>query len=125
MSGISVVIPAIGHQSDLDDTLVSVLEIQRANWQVIVPCDSDYEDPYGLENEVQFLRVDDSRDFSGWPTLASAAIEHSTCPLTCVLMPGVQLNADFAQESRDLFDQDHDIAAIAPRLDGIQAESVV
>ncbi|WP_254513155.1 glycosyltransferase family 2 protein [Anatilimnocola floriformis] len=63
MPRLSIVIPCLGAATDFDDTLVSVLQNRPDDCEVLVVHVQPYDDPYGLQNEVRFVRV------NGRPTL--------------------------------------------------------
>lgn len=55
MTRLSIIIPAVGRQQQLDDTLLSVLENRPAGCEVLVIHSPAYRDPYGLADEVRFV----------------------------------------------------------------------
>ena len=57
MLRLSIVIPVLGDQKPLDDTLVSILENRPANCELVVVHNTPYNDPYGLSGEVQFVQA--------------------------------------------------------------------
>ncbi|MFO0913916.1 MAG: hypothetical protein U0795_13240 [Pirellulales bacterium] len=55
MARLTIVIPAVGDQASLDDTLLSVLENRPADCQVLIAHPVEYQDPYELSDEVDFV----------------------------------------------------------------------
>ena len=109
---LSIVIPCLGAPTDFDDTLVSVLQNRPADCEVLVVHVQPYDDPYGLRDEVQFVRV------TGRPSLVqlmneglAAASGEVVHVLGCRLI-AVEGWADAAVERFD----DPKVAALAPLI---------
>ena len=54
---LSIVIPTPSDTTALEETLVSVLENRPADAEVIVALGCDYDDPWGISEEVRFVRA--------------------------------------------------------------------
>lgn len=110
MPRLSIVIPALGAWEQLETTLVSVLGNRPADTEVVVALHEGYEDPYGLEGEVRFVRLR-----SGATTLDAwnAGIAACRAPLVHLLACGATVGEGWCDAAVGHFD-DARVAAVAP-----------
>jgi hypothetical protein len=109
---LSIIVPADGHQEDLDNTLLSVLENRPAQCQVIVPHPSTYRDPYDLGDEVSFV----STDTNELATLINAAIQLSDGEIIHILLGRSLAQAGWTDAAMRQFRDEPETAAIAPAI---------
>ena len=88
---LSFVIPAVGDQSQLDATLVSILENRSASHEILLVASADYHDPYQLDGEVRIVRH--SRPAQKWPALANLGLSAASSHFLAVVHPGVEINS--------------------------------
>ena len=96
---LSLIVPAVGQQGSLEETLVSLLTHRPQSCEVVVVCGASYVDQYGLGDEVRFLRVDDR--LAKWSSLANAGLSASHGAYTNLVLPGVEVLADWDQAAID------------------------
>lgn len=109
---LSIVIPCLGGAAEFDDTLVSVLQNRPARCEVLVVHTQPYDDPYGLQDEVQFIRV------SGRPTLvqlANTGLEAARGDVVHLLGCRLTTNEGWAEAALEHF-QDSGVAAVSPLI---------
>jgi hypothetical protein len=109
---LSIVIPVLGDQKLLDDTLVSVLENRPANCELLVVHNEPYSDPYELAGEVQFIEAPRGAGLAECLNLGLAA---SRAPVIHLLSCGVEVCAGWAGAAIRHF-RDPEIAAVTPLL---------
>jgi hypothetical protein len=109
---LSIVIPLVGDQRLLDDTLVSVLENRPDDCEVIVVHNGTYDDPYDLADEVRFLQ---SPRGAGFADCVNLGLSASRAPIVNVLACGVEASPGWADAALPHF-CDAQIAAVAPML---------
>jgi GT2 family glycosyltransferase len=107
---LSIVIPVLGDQKLLDDTLVSVLENRPANCEILVVHNEPYNDPYELAGEVQFIEAPRRAGFAECVNIGLAA---SRAPVVHVLACGVEVRNGWANAAIRHF-HDPEVAAVAP-----------
>jgi hypothetical protein len=111
MPRLSVVIPCLSG-AEFEDTLVSVLQHRPARCQIIVASAEEYNDPYDLGGEVDFVSCPQAAQQT---ELINAALEIARAPIVNLLSCRVEVTegwersaiADFADPQR---------AAVAPAL---------
>lgn len=111
MPRLSIVIPCLGNAAEFDDTLVSVLQNRPARCEVLVVHAQPYDDPYGLGEEVRFLRV------GGKPSLVqlvNAGLEAARSEVVHVL--GCRLIAPEGWADAALEHFESDVAAVSPLI---------
>ena len=57
MQRLSIIVPLMGDLKRFEDTLVSVLENQPEQSEVVVVLNGPYDDPYDLRSEVKFVEA--------------------------------------------------------------------
>ncbi len=85
MFKLSIIVPAVGPQEDLDNTLLSVLENRPASCELLVPHSDSYRDPYDLSDEVTFVPCQSNELAS----LINAGVEASQGEVVHILLSGV------------------------------------
>ena len=122
----AIIVPAIGDQQVVDETLISVLENRPNGTRVLVPCDVDYEDQYDLADEVDFLRCDLSRELGSsmwtkrpviaWTSLANEALYSAQHSYVGLILPGASMLPGSMDAITEVFESRPDIASIVPML---------
>ena len=107
---LSIIIPATGSQELLDETLVSVLENQPDDCEVLLVHSGEYSDPYDLGDEVRFVQGDADDRLQLWNT----GIEHCRGSVVHLLRPGVTVAAGWCDSALQLFEADRNIGAVSP-----------
>lgn len=110
MHRFSLIVPILGDDRSLDDTLASVLRYRPDSSQIIVVHDGTYEDPYNLQDEIQFVSAYGRCDLPG---LLQAALREVSGELTAVIRPGMELNQDWNVAVEACFD-DPRIGSVSP-----------
>ena len=125
VSDFAIIVPAIGEQSAIDETLVSILESRSPMTRVIVPCDQSYEDPYQLADEVDFLRCNVAGDlgaawrldpFRAWTTLANEALYVIRQPFFGLFLPGVHVPEQSIAVAVEQLQAQSDVACVSPTV---------
>ncbi|WP_425617681.1 glycosyltransferase family 2 protein [Anatilimnocola sp. NA78] len=110
MPRLSIVIPCVGGAIEFEDTLVSVLQNRPAQCEVIVVHALPYDDPYGLQDEVRFIRV------SGKPSLvqlANTGLEAARSEIVHVLGCRLTVQEGWAEPALEHF-EGSSVAAVSP-----------
>lgn len=109
---LSIVIPAIGRQSDIDDTLVSVLENRPKDSEVLLVHPSSYVDPYQLDDEIRLV----SSDGSDRLALLNQGFSASTGNAIHTLSPGLIAEHGWCDAALDAFEQNANIGSLSPGM---------
>lgn len=107
---LSIIIPAVGSQSILDETLVSVLENRPAECEVLVATPPEYSDPYDLGDEVRFVAgeaIDPIPLLNAGVKLARGEVMH-------LLLPGVTVGPGWCDGALELFAEDRNVGSVSP-----------
>ena len=112
MLRLSIVIPVLGDQKPLDDTLVSILENRPANCELLVVHNEPYNDPYELADEVQFLQAPSG---AGFVECLNLGLSASRAPVVHLLACGVEVRPGWADAALQHF-RNPDVAAVAAVL---------
>ncbi len=110
MCQLSIIVPLVHAPQLFEDTLVSVLENRPAGCEVLVVHPGDYEDPYGLSDEVRFISVAPTADGN---SMVNAAARAAAGRILHLLQPGV-LAKDGWTDAAMLRFRDPEMAAVAP-----------
>ena len=110
MLRLSIVIPVLGDQKPLDDTLVSILENRPANCELLVVHNAPYNDPYELAGEVQFLQAPRG---AGFVECLNLGLSASRAPVVYLLACGVEVRPGWAEAALRHF-RNPEVAAVAP-----------
>lgn len=109
---LSIVIPCLGGAAEFDETLVSVLQNRPSRCEVLVVHAQPYDDPYGLKDEVRFIRV------SGRPSLvqlANTGLEAAQGDIVHLLGCRLSTNEGWTETALEHFD-DEAVAAVSPLI---------
>ncbi len=112
MPRLSIVIPLLDDSARFEETLASVLRERPRHTQILVPHRGDYEDPYGLAEEVEFLPLASDCSIA---SLWNAAVQAAAAPTVQMLAPGFLAVAGWADSALSYFAQ-ADVAAVAPQV---------
>ena len=110
MPRLSIIIPVPSDPKDLEETLLSVLENRPEDCQIVVAIGGDYDDPYGLAGEVDFVRMGREDGLIG---CINAGICASRAPIVHPLLCGVEVGPGWVDAVLPCFD-DPAVAAVAP-----------
>lgn len=111
MIRLSIVVPACRNQQTLDQTLLSLLENRPADSQVIVACTERYEDPHGLDDEVQFVRTAAG---DGWPALANRGLAASQGDIVHLLEPGAVVEEGWTEPAMEVLQYEQEVSTVSP-----------
>lgn len=122
MHRLSVIVPFLGDQRRLEDTLVTVLQHRPGGVEVIVPHCAPYGDPYHLSGEVRFVAAPKR---SSAVQCAALGIAASNAPIVHLLACGAEVTDGWLDAPLAQFDR-QDVAAVSPLLaDRDHPESVL
>jgi len=108
---LSIIVPLLGHQPSFEETLISVLENRPRGSEVVVPCASTYSDPYQLDGEVRFIRMDGA---TSWVEYANAAARASCGDMIHWLWPGAHVEEGWTDAAVDALQFDDELGSVAP-----------
>lgn len=108
-SRLSIVVPVGQDITSFENSLVSVLEHLPSGCDVIVAHDGSYDDPFDLDDEVQFVTADSSSPLE----LIANGVEHARGRFVHVLAGGLTATADWVDAALEKFEH-ADVAAVAP-----------
>lgn len=111
MIRLSIVVPAYRNQQTLDQTLLSLLENRPAECEVIVACADGYVDPYGLDDEVRFVRT---AARGGWPALANRGLAAGQGDVVHLLEPGVLVEEGWTEPAVEVLRFEQEVSAVSP-----------
>lgn len=120
MPRLSIVIPCLGGAAEFDGALVSVLQNRPANCEVIVAHTQDYDDPYNLRGEVEFIHLPEG----GPIDLLNAALEQASGEIIHFLGCGLQTTDGWTEPALAHFD-DPQVAAVAPVVLAVDRHTVL
>jgi hypothetical protein len=106
---LAIVISATGSVESLESTLVSVLENRPADCEIFVALDREYNDPYDLAGEVQFVAGRKSRLIDG----VNQAIATTRAHFVHLLASGCTVSDGWTSPALARFG-DRRVAAVAP-----------
>jgi len=109
---IALIVPAVGCQETLDETLVSILENRPGDCQVLVPHAANYQDPYDLREEVRFVE----HSSSDVASLLNAALEVSEADIVQIICPGVTVCEGWTDAALARFDANPDLTSVSPAV---------
>jgi hypothetical protein len=107
---LSILIPAIGDQQTLDETVLSVLENRPADCELLLVHRPEYRDPYALADEVRFVQTSGGRTPLG---MLLDGVQAARAELIHWLQPGCHATYDAVQAATDCF-QDPSVALVSP-----------
>ena len=112
MYKIAFIVPAVGCQETLDETLVSILENRPGDCQVLVPHAANYHDPYNLQDEVRFVE----HASSDLASLLNAGLEASEADLVQIVCPGVVVCEGWTDAVLERFAHDASLMCVSPAV---------
>jgi hypothetical protein len=119
---LSIIIPVLDDNEQFEDTLVSVLQNQPADSEVLIVHAGSYGDPYELRGEVRFVEA----PVGASPiAMLNAGCREANADVVHLLLPGVLAEQDWSSPAVAWFD-DPDVAAVSPVIvDATDDESIV
>jgi hypothetical protein len=112
----SIVVPLDRQTAGFDETLASVLRNRPDNCQIIVPHFGQYDDPYGLDKEVDFCTVHPTANPGGrLANLLNAGLTAARGKLVGFFRPGTLLEEGWEEGLENLF-QPADVGSVVPVL---------
>ncbi|MCU0875809.1 MAG: hypothetical protein MUE50_26035 [Pirellulaceae bacterium] len=122
MSRLSIIIPLWADNELFEDTLASVLQNRPAESEVLVVHSLPYDDPYGLQGEVQFVQTSANASRS---RMVNAGCHASGGEILHVIQPGILACDRWVEAALRSFD-DPQVCAVAPlAVDAEDAEQIV
>lgn len=121
MPRLSIIIPAPGNWEALETTLVSVLENQPPQSEIIVALNGAYPDPYDLQAEVQFVQAPGR---ANWLGLVNVGLAAARSEATHILACGATVGQGWTTAAVDHF-RGSEVASVAPLLVDANAPSRV
>ncbi len=118
MPRLSIIVPHRSHDSQLEMTLLSLLENRPDDCEVIVVHNGSYSNPYHLEDEVIFVEEDPRTNTL---QLLNAGIMAACSPAVCVLLDGVRVTPGWSDSPLETL-LSSDLAAVAVRVDDSQRQ---
>ncbi len=110
MRKLAIIIPTLGRLDLLENSLVSVLQNQPDDSEVLVVLNRPYDDPYELEGEVRFVQA---RRGASMVECLNLGIAESQAPVVHLLACGVEVTEGWTTSAmRHL--RDPQVAAVAP-----------
>jgi hypothetical protein len=119
---LSIVIPTPGDTAALEETLLSVLENRPEGCEVIVALACDYDDPWGIAEEVRFVRAPAG---TGWVGCANTGVAASEGDIVHLLAPGWKALPGWADAALERFADPATGAVIPLGMDGVTPDRVV
>ncbi len=117
---LSIIVPIGRDLAAFEKTLISVLENQPTDSEVLVPHDGTYEDPFQLGDEVRFV-VADSRTLVN-QVAASAAEARGR--YVHVLAEGIRATSGWTEAALEKFEH-FDAAVVAPVIRDANSQKIV
>lgn len=112
MPRLSILIPYLGNRDFFENTLASVLQNRPAGAEVIVALGCDYDDPYHIDEEVRFARVEAR---GGLSELVNSGFRACLAPVVHVLACGVTVSEGWVEPALAHF-CDRRVASVAPLI---------
>ncbi len=122
MSRLSIIIPLWADNELFEDTLASVLQNRPSDCEVLVVHSLPYDDPYGLQGEVQFVQTPTNASPS---RMVNAGCQASEGEILHVIQPGILACDRWAEAALMSFD-DSQVCAVAPlTVDAEDADRII
>jgi len=109
---LSIIIPVPDDPIGLEETLLSLLENRPDPCQIVVVIGGDYDDPYDLAGEVDFVQIERGVGLIGCINVGICA---SSAPIVHPLLSGTEVGQGWAEAALTCFD-DPEVAAVAPLI---------
>lgn len=109
MPRLSTIIPHRGDDQALESTILSVLEHQSDDCEVILVHDGSYTDPYQLGDELLIIEEKSHNPL----TLLNVGLMAACAPVVCVLSPGAVVVQDDWTSAVDQIDTAAGVSAVA------------
>lgn len=110
MTHLSIIIPVLGPQQILDETLVSVLENRPEGCEVLLVRPQSYVDPYDLGDEVRFVESEQTDVVS----MLNVGMDACRGSVLHLLSPGVTVGPGWCDAALDLFDGNRNVGSVSP-----------
>jgi hypothetical protein len=107
---LACIIPVTGTTAGLETTLLSVLERRPDDCEVLVVLGTPYEDPYGLQGEVQFL---DANRGAGLVECINVGLAATTATFVHILANGFEATDDWTVQALAHFENPR-IGSVTP-----------
>jgi hypothetical protein len=109
---LSILIPFLGNRDSLENTLASVLQNRPAGTEIVVALGREYDDPYDIDEEVRFLRVEGRRN----PIeIINEGFRACLAPIVHVLACGAAVSEGWTDAAVAHFG-DRQVASVAPLI---------
>lgn len=116
---LSIIIPFSGDVGPLEDTLVSILQNRPRGCEVIVADAEGYSDPYGVGDEVRFIRTQ-----RGLRAMLAAGLAAARADIVHPVQCGVEVEEGWTTGVLRHFDN-ADVGSVAPVVQLDQSHQVV
>ena len=110
MQRLSIIVPFMGDLKRFEDTLVSVLENQPEQSEVVVVLNEPYDDPYELRGEVKFVEAPQGADLVD---CFACGLVASSAPVVHMIAAGFEATPGWADAALARF-AEPGVAAVAP-----------
>lgn len=120
MPRLSIIVPVGRDLAAFEETLISVLENQPADCEVLVPHDGSYEDPFDLGGEVRFVPADSN-------SLVEAVAESAAVAsgrFVHVLADGIRATPGWTEEALEKFDHE-DTGVVTPVIRHCESGQII
>ena len=119
---LSIVIPTPGDTAALEETLLSVLENRPEGCEVVVALGCDYDDPWGISEEVRFVRAPAGASLVG---CVNAGVAATTGSVVHLLAAGWKATPGWTDAAVARFEDPATGAVIPLGVDGAAPDCVV
>lgn len=109
MPRLSTIIPHRGNSHALEATILSLLENQTGDCEIILVHDGSYADPYQLSDELLIIEETNSNPLA----LLNVGLMAACAPIVCVLSPGVCVTDCGWLRAAELIDPSAGVNAVA------------
>jgi hypothetical protein len=104
------IIPVVGNTDGLESTLLSVLERRPDNCEVVVVLNTQYDDPFDLQSEIQFIKAPPA---ASTVDCINCGIAAAKAPIVHVLAKGFEAANGWLEKATQRF-ADPSVAAVIP-----------
>ena len=120
MNRLSIVVPMQGEPIAFEATLASILRNRPQYCQVVVVQSGEIDDPYGLQDEVEFVTV---RHGANLGEMFNRAIGVCEGEIVNLVRPGVEVSEGWEGEPLAAFASEANLAMVAPRIEPLCRQS--